>query len=346
MPVFTSIGQFQEHKHYIPALKKALLTVKPETQKKILYVRQFPFGQKKLQHVVVDFDAQLPGALAKAGHEPTDVGLVSLTAQDELNFEGKKGNLKRIRLKKYFATMGGGIKSVYVPPGETDDEGESEGVATETTEGAPAGKGAPGSGSDDGLRQLLARIKELESMTFPDKIAALKTQVLQKAQALGQMSKFAEANMLLDQLAAKAGTAPSAGSGDNFKQRWMAARKSWQTASEALDAQVGQLQAALRKSGDNELVEIAEFGLNGVTGNFKTRLMAAMLEVDQAANAEALKKAAGSARGIIGGFRQHIDSDERVQVCDDNPFGVTVSIRKTLGEALGRLEEPLATVPA
>src|SRR5882724_6262834 len=164
MPIFSSPADFQEHKQYIPLLKKALLAVKPEVKKKFLYFKQYPFGVKKLPLVLVDFDLNCSAALAKAGYKPTDEGLVSLTQQDELNFEAKKGNLKRIGLKKYFATMGTGIKPVFVPAGETDDESESD-TATPAIDENEAKR-----------RQLLARVQELQAKAFPAKIEALKTQ--------------------------------------------------------------------------------------------------------------------------------------------------------------------------
>src|SRR5712692_8900317 len=130
MPIFSSPDHFRDLKGYVPLLKKALLAVKPDAQKKFLYYNQYPFGIKKLPLVLVDFDLNCAAALAKAGHRPTAEGQVSLTPQDELNFEAKKGTLKRIRIKKYFATLGGGFKVVFVPAGEVDDEDAALGSAT------------------------------------------------------------------------------------------------------------------------------------------------------------------------------------------------------------------------
>ncbi len=343
MPIFSSPKIFEEHKQYIVLLKKALLTVKPEVRKKFLYFKQYPFGAKKLPLVLVDFDANCSSALSKAGHKPTDEGMVSLTPQEELNFEAKKGNLKRARIKKYLATMGGGIKPVYVPPGETDDEAELDNAASTGT--PPVTPPSPDTNDAELKRQqLLARIQDLQGKPFPVQVEALKKQVLEKAKALGDAKKFAEATLLLDQFAAKASPASpgkSAASGP-FPRQWAAARQSWQQASDTLDSQIAQLQQVLRKSNDVDLKEIAEFGLNGVTGNFKVPLMAAMREVD-GASGDALKKASANARAIIAGFRKHIESDEKVEVCDENPFGVPVSIRQTLGEALTHMDVALAS---
>lgn len=134
MPIFSSPDQLKDHKAYVPLLKKALLNVKPDAEKKFLYYKQFPFGAKKLPLVVVDFDVNFQNALNKAGHKTSAEGMVALTSKDELNFEPKKGDLKRAGIQKYFSTMGGGIKPVYVPVGETDDE-----ETTETSEGDSSG---------------------------------------------------------------------------------------------------------------------------------------------------------------------------------------------------------------
>src|ERR1043165_1872085 len=126
MPIFSSPDQLKDYKAYVPLLKKALLAVKPDAEKKFLFYKQFPFGAKKLPLVVVDFDANFQNALNKAGHKTNAEGTVTLTTKDELNFEPKKGDLKRAGIRKYFSTMGGGIKPVYVPIGETDDEEANE----------------------------------------------------------------------------------------------------------------------------------------------------------------------------------------------------------------------------
>jgi len=349
MPIFSSPNLFTEHKQYVPLLKKALLAVKPDVQKKFLYFKQYPFGAKKFPLVLVDFDLNCSTALVKAGYKPTDEGLVSLTQQGELNFEGKKGNLKRIRLKKYFATMGSGIKPVFVPTGETDDESESDTTTIPT--GAPPPAPAPAPAIDENeakRRQLLARIQELQAKPFPPKIEALKSQVLEKAKSLGQGNKFAEATLLLDQLAARTGssdtssaTAKSPGN-DAFAQSWAAAKQAWEAANKDSSAQIEKLQKALRESGDEDLAEIAEFGLNGVTGNFKVRLMAAIVAMDSA-NAEARAGIAKRAASIVSGFRSHIDTHPQVKACDENPLGVPVNIRSSIGGALTELSKVLAT---
>jgi hypothetical protein len=131
-----------------------------------------------------------------------------------------------------------------------------------------------------------------------------------------------------------------AGAGAAPQVDWRAIRQTWQSASDAVDQQITALQAALRKSGDDTLEEIAEFGVNGVTGNHKVRLMAAMMELGSGDPA-AIAKSGRATLALVRDFRAYLDSDERVLVCDENPFGVAVSLRATFGGALTQIEAAL-----
>ena len=125
-----------------------------------------------------------------------------------------------------------------------------------------------------------------------------------------------------------------AGGGGEAALREAAAR--WRDASDAVDAQIAQLQQALRGSKDTELQEIGQYGMNAVTGNFRVPLMAALAGAQQG-NAQDQSKLVGA----IARFRSHLESDERVEACDDNPFGVAVSLRGTLIPALDELARSL-----
>lgn len=130
---------------------------------------------------------------------------------------------------------------------------------------------------------------------------------------------------------------PGNGRGDPATH-WAAARGAWQAASDAVDAQIGELQRALRASGDEVLEDIAEFGLNAVSGDLKVPLMTAMREVDAAgATPSALAKLAK----VVDAFSARLASDQRVMACDENPFKVAVSLRETLGGGLGALRQAI-----
>jgi len=121
---------------------------------------------------------------------------------------------------------------------------------------------------------------------------------------------------------------------------WKAARHDWQAASEAVDQQIAGLQAVLRQSDDDSLKEIAEFGLNGLTGNHKVPLMRTLLALGDGDPAT-LQKAGPRVLGFIDAFRKHLENSEQVEVCDRNPFGVPVTIRATLVPALTQLAAAL-----
>lgn len=112
----------------------------------------------------------------------------------------------------------------------------------------------------------------------------------------------------------------------------------WRDALAKVDGQISELQKVLRASPDDELHEIAEFGLNAMTGNHKIKLQAALMEA-----ATGSGKAAAAGR-LAESFAAHIATDKRIAACDANPFGVSLSIRATLGPALGALQKALQTV--
>ena len=129
----------------------------------------------------------------------------------------------------------------------------------------------------------------------------------------------------------------------DISKQVVAAKAAWRTAIEDVDGQITDLQAAMRKYPDDDLHDIAEFGLNGVTGGNKVLLMAALVELGDG-NALAVQKSGKQVLSAVAEFRTLINSDERVAVIDDNPFSVTVAIRETLGPALQGLENALKGV--
>jgi hypothetical protein len=119
-----------------------------------------------------------------------------------------------------------------------------------------------------------------------------------------------------------------------------AAIAAWRSASETVDGQVGQLQALLQRSDDPDLREIGEYGMAALSGGNRTRLMAAVQELDTAGDlTPALLKRAST---IAAKFRAHLASDAKVRGFDENPFGVPVSIRATLEPALNKVETAVA----
>ena len=121
---------------------------------------------------------------------------------------------------------------------------------------------------------------------------------------------------------------------------WQGAVQTFQNAVEAVDGQISELQATLRDSDDPELHEIAEFGLNGVTGNTRVPLMAAMREAGDGGAAQ-LTAAKPKLTRAIDAFRKQLASEPRIAACDTNPFDVPVAIQSTYEDALDQLENVL-----
>ena len=307
MPIFTSPDEFEEHKKYIVLLKKALQVVKPGIEKKFLYFKKYPFGGKSFQLVLVDFDLNCKSTLTKAGNKITAEGLVKLTEQDELNFEAAIGNLKRISLKKYFGKMGPGIKAVFVPPGEVDEEGGGEESQSEeggAVEGqlpqpptaSPPPPQQPGSASrppdkplpqppaDDPAKKKLEldlrkRIEELRKQPVDSPNEQMKTQVLQKAEALVGSGRFPDATLLLDQYVKRVAVpitpkppvapkpeAPATPAPSPKLSAYMGAAKRWKDAKTASANGVFALKTAILKECDPELKKAVEAKINEVNG--------------------------------------------------------------------------------
>jgi uncharacterized protein involved in exopolysaccharide biosynthesis len=120
-----------------------------------------------------------------------------------------------------------------------------------------------------------------------------------------------------------------------------AIRQIWQDASDKVDAQITALQATLRGTEDDELHEIAEYGLNALTEGKKTRVLVAIHTMGDGAN---LQQSGTKALSAFTQFREHIETDERVRAFDENPFGVAVALRQTLTPALAQMEARLQGV--
>ncbi len=129
---------------------------------------------------------------------------------------------------------------------------------------------------------------------------------------------------------------------------WTTAKVVWDKTSDYIDDKINALQKFLLRSGDKELVTIAQYGFSAVTGNFRQRFMAEMINVGFASTkgGEVQKKAAKSALKTLGEFRQYVSSSEQIDAIDGNPFKVEVKIKKTLLNTLNTLEKTLNSMTA
>lgn len=112
----------------------------------------------------------------------------------------------------------------------------------------------------------------------------------------------------------------------------------WVQAKESTDRGIEQLQRALRGTNDPDLVQIAEYGLNGVTSGRMNKLMVALREAGGAATPEVKAKVSGAAQE----FRGFLAGSPIVSLLEENPFGVTVPLRQTLGSALDQIERAVS----
>jgi len=201
----------------------------------------------------------------------------------------------------------------------------------------------PGAAFNARMAALLPRVKDFMAAAGPQ-AAELKLKV-SEAGALARKREFDRGHALLDEAEALLSTASDSGHVAGQRQRLQVAIDAWRQASEAVDEQIAALQQVLKGSDDPELVEIGNFGINALTGNHRVRLMAAVLELERSQDS-AVRALAQKTLPLAGNLDGHLAEDERVAVCDDNPFGVQVSIRQTLGAALKELTSALDEVLA
>lgn len=219
---------------------------------------------------------------------------------------------------------------------EADDEAEEAGDIGAEGPGARAVE-------PDGLRKRLdalrAELKPIvaQNNEYSDDIREAYA-AANAALVVGDLATSGAGLARLERLAADAKTSQ----GGTIIDRWKRIRPSWDLAVEGVDAQIGALQSALRKSGDQELGQVAEFGLNAISGNFRVRLTAAFMELDRAGDPVAFGKAAAAGVRLIRDFAKHLDSDPRIRVVDENPFQVRVSVKTTYIAALKKMERVLS----
>jgi hypothetical protein len=142
------------------------------------------------------------------------------------------------------------------------------------------------------------------------------------------------------------------GGSNGARPTWQAALDAWRQANDAVNVQIDALRTGLldaAKSGENdadeyadELVDIAEKGLNAITEDHRVKLQAAVLQIG-AGNREAVNKSGAKTLASIQAFQALLDRSEKIAACDANPFGVPVAIRGTLGPALRQLAAALET---
>ncbi len=117
----------------------------------------------------------------------------------------------------------------------------------------------------------------------------------------------------------------------------------WRDAKDTVDEQLNKLAERLRKTGDVDLIRIADFGLFGITagGGANVALAKALLQYRGAAGA-GRGAAADGVRKAVDGYRSVVQQSAVVRLIDKNPFGVPASVAATLGQAFDRIERAVA----
>lgn len=72
----------------------------------------------------------------------------------------------------------------------------------------------------------------------------------------------------------------------------------------------------------------------------KTQMMAAMMQLGRGAP-DAQQKACATALAAVERFRKLLASDPRIAACDENPFGVKMTLRATLTAAFNKVDSAL-----
>ena len=199
-------------------------------------------------------------------------------------------------------------------------------------------------------RSLAAAIRHVESdfrqslRAFPERKAELEKawaviqQQVQDKNIAGAKAKLEELRRVLAALGSV-----SLDQAAEFREQWDAAVESWEDAVAAVSEQMEDLKSALADSEDEDLAAIAEFGLGAVTQEHLVPLRAAILELG-ATPPDRLKVVGKRVQNQLAAFRQHIESSRAVAACDENPFGVTVTIRQSLAPGLTALERGLGAL--
>jgi hypothetical protein len=230
--------------------------------------------------------------------------------------------------------------------GETDDEDEDD-----AEDGAPPISPAPKPPAYDHaalahmLAQLIPAIPKLVAGN-----AELQKALTQRAAAAGAALKAndlataaAAIELLRKAMAMVAhshpqGTSPQPGPQPSELTPAAELLARFVSAKEGVDTGLSRLQSALRDSGDEDLIRIADLGMHGMTDGEGVGLMKALIELRGATpdRQEAMSKAA---REAALAYKAAVFKHVLVDLVDDNPWGVEVGIQAKLGPALDAIAQ-------
>lgn len=114
----------------------------------------------------------------------------------------------------------------------------------------------------------------------------------------------------------------------------------WREGKERADQSIAALQQALKHQNIPALNRIADFGLNGLSDRNQTSLMKALFEFSNA-DPKSRKEEGQRLSEQVSAYRKMIETDEVLQLCENNPFGLSVDIRGPLLSALDHIEKAI-----
>jgi hypothetical protein len=121
-----------------------------------------------------------------------------------------------------------------------------------------------------------------------------------------------------------------------------AAAKVWNDAGTAVNSQIGKLTKKLKSLNDDQLSDIADNGLKNLDDGMRALMDTALKSLEEDPADVKRKKAVTD---LIGKFGGHIGKDERIKVCDENPFDVEVMYKECFNVALKRLVKAVKATP-
>ena len=246
-------------------------------------------------------------------------------------------------LKAFLSSEAGiGCKPKYeiVPelPNVTEDEEDAATASTDTGTAPPVTRAADPNAElrqkvREGIQKLTPAVKAFVAEN-PDR----RQEVLQPLQLLKDFSlgdptidKTAVAKALggIQKLVASTTPPSAAPTAEPAGQR---GRKVWDEAVKAVLQQVESLRQTIAEHDEPSYQPLAKSIVATVSKRFDQRLTEACQKFDVDQNAEAVAS-------VIREYTNFVKADEMMQMLDDNPFDVKLSVRPTLAKALAEVEK-------
>ncbi len=198
----------------------------------------------------------------------------------------------------------------------------------------------------DALAALQGRVSNAAGTSPPHKDSLTKLSDLIRQQ--GEKGSLATAQAQLEKLGKLLDHIEKQDLSDDTELRRAAVRgrEIWTAAKDQADSGINKLLAALRQRNDRTFAEIgtkleslAASGLPGVSQGAQSQLLTALLDLEGGGADPA--KARQRALRAVEAYGAALQGNEFIDLCDDNPFEIKVSINATMTQALGEISAAL-----